>query len=52
MNPYTITLEMRGSSPERTLTLWGKDRDDVIEFTKKVYRKVLVRVKSARRQRG
>lgn len=48
MPAFTVKMELKGAG-ERTLTMYGADRDDVIAYTKHAYRKILKRVKSCRR---
>jgi hypothetical protein len=49
MTPYNLTIARRGYPGEYVTILFGKDREEVIAFTKKAYKKVLVKVISARK---
>jgi hypothetical protein len=48
-HPYSVTLDLRKVN-EVTFTIWGKDRDDVVAFVKKNYRKQLRSIVSAKRK--
>jgi hypothetical protein len=43
MPAFRVTMEMKRAG-ETTLTIFGADRDDVMEFVKKQYRKVCKKV--------
>ena len=52
MTPYNLTIERRGCPAGQlgkySTVIWGKDRDDVIAYAKRAYRRVFVRVVSAK----
>lgn len=48
MPAFTVTMELKGTG-DTTFTMHGKDREDVIVFCKRAYRKILKRVKSCRK---
>ena len=48
MPQFTVTMELKGAG-ERTFTMYGNDRNDVIAFAKKSYRRIFKRVKSCKK---
>jgi len=48
MPAFTVTMELKGAG-ERTFTMYGTDRDEVIEFCKKAFRKIFKSVKSCKK---
>jgi hypothetical protein len=48
MPAFTVTMELKGAG-ERTFTMYGTDRDEVIEFCKKAFRKIFKGVKSCKK---
>jgi hypothetical protein len=50
MSVYLITMRTKCAG-DVTLTFYGRDRDDIIEFVKKHYRRVLKKIVSARKCR-
>lgn len=48
MPAFMVTMELKGAG-ERTFTMYGTDRDEVIEFCKTAYSKILKGVKSCKK---
>jgi hypothetical protein len=48
MPAFTVTMELKGAG-ERTFTMYGTDRDEVIEFCEEAYRKIFRGVKSCKK---
>lgn len=48
MPAFMVTMELKGAG-ERTFTMYGTDRDEVIEFCKRAYSKIFKGVKSCKK---
>ncbi len=48
MPAFTVTMELKGAG-ERTFTIYGTDRDEVIAFCEKAYRKIFKGVMSCKK---
>jgi hypothetical protein len=49
MTPYNVVLTRTNYPGEYKTILFGKDRDEVITFTKKAYKNSLVKILSTRK---
>jgi hypothetical protein len=49
MTPYNVKLIRANYPGEYRTVLFGKDREDIIKFTKKTYKRVLVDIISVRK---